>query len=221
MTYIDRIAALGACSDAVEWLRTAAHPDLASAWAACQRGDWLLWLAARLSGPPWSDARRPLVLAACACAREALPAFEARFPKDSRPRHALDTAEAWCRGDATQDEVLAAQRAAAAASAYAADAAAAFAADAADAAAAAYATAYAAAAFAADAAAFAAASAAFAAASAAYAAAYAAAAAFAADAAASAAASAADASAAADARSVSLARSADVVRQHLPCPVLP
>ena len=154
MTYIDRIAALGACPDAVEWLRTAAHPDLASAWAACQRGDWLLWLAARLSGPPWSDSRRPLVLAACACAREALPAFEARYPADLRPRHALDTAEAWCRSEATREGVLVAQHATAAwaAAAYAAvyAAAAAWA----TAAAAAYAAAYAA-----DAAAYAAASA--------------------------------------------------------------
>ena len=183
LAYIDRIAALGACSDAVEWLRAAAHPDLASAWAACQRGDWMLWLAARLSGPPWSDARRPLVLAACACAREALPAFTACYPADLRPRHALDTAAAWCRGDATQDEVLAAQRAAA------------------------YVAASAASAFAADAAA--------AAAGIAYAAA----------AANTAAAAAADAAYAAyaytAARSVALARSADIVRQHLPCPVLP
>jgi hypothetical protein len=66
-----------------------------------------------LPDEPWGDARRPVVNAACECARMALPIFEAAHPDDARPRHALDVAEAWARGgdDApTRDVVLAATR---------------------------------------------------------------------------------------------------------------
>lgn len=104
-SYVDRIAALDACGPAVDWLRESQHPDLASAWAVCPRGDWMLWLAGRMAGPPGSDSRRPLVLAACACARTALHVYEERFPGDPRPRRAIEAAEAWARGEATLDDV--------------------------------------------------------------------------------------------------------------------
>jgi len=41
------LADLGACTDA--------------AWAACERGDWMLWWLGRMSGPPGSPLRRALV----------------------------------------------------------------------------------------------------------------------------------------------------------------
>jgi hypothetical protein len=105
----------------------------------------MLWLAGRLVKN--DEDRKPIVLAACACARLALQ----YVPKgELRPLHAIETAEAWCRGEATIEEVRAAR--AAAYAAYAADAAYAAAADAADAYAAAAAAAYAAAAAAAAAA---------------------------------------------------------------------
>ena len=100
--YIKRIVELGACSDALEWLLTEFPPSLATAWAACQRGDWMLWLAGHVVGPPGDSSRIPLVLAACDCAEPALvhvPAWE------DRPRLAIDTARRWARGEATLDDV--------------------------------------------------------------------------------------------------------------------
>jgi hypothetical protein len=134
----------------------------------------MLWLAARTG-----VRRQDLVLAACACARLALPYVAVGEP---RPLRAIETAERWARGEGASlvdvRTAAYAARAAAADAAYAADAAADAAAYAADAAAdAAYAAIFAAraaaadAAYAADAAADAAAYAADAAADAAYAAA--------------------------------------------------
>src|SRR5438128_329732 len=78
---------IGPCYDAVEW--AARHNDPLIAWRECPRGDWLLWLVARLR-----IRRELLVLAACACARLALP-----FAKDEGPLHAIQMAEQWAGGD--------------------------------------------------------------------------------------------------------------------------
>jgi hypothetical protein len=132
---------LDACDDALAWAE--GYDSLDAAWAACERGDWMLWLAGRVAGPPGDDTRRPLVLAACACARLALPYVP---DGEERPLRAIEIAEAWARGDAgvTLEQVRYAAEAAAAyaaeaAAAYAAYAAAAYAAEAAADAAAAYA----------------------------------------------------------------------------------
>jgi len=136
---------LAACPEAVKWAGRKTHKK---AWETCKWGDWLLWIAGRLDVD-----RKLLVLAACACARTAL-----RFvPRgEDRPRIAIETAEAWVRGEATIEQVRNAALAALAAADAAAHAA--------------YAAAYAAA----DAAANAASRAAYAATDAAHAAAYAA-----------------------------------------------
>jgi len=128
MTYRHkRLHQLKACRDADEW--ASRFPTLEEAWQACDRGDWMLWYAGKMAGPPGHDSRRPLVLAACECARIALPIFEEKHQGDLRPRKAIETAEAWARGDAgvTLDDVRAAF-AAASAAAFAAASAAAFAA---------------------------------------------------------------------------------------------
>jgi len=118
----DRLVTLGACSDAVDWART--QPTYAAAWKACERGDWLLWLAAKVSGKRGSAAHKQVVLAACACAETALKHVPVG---EDRPAQAIQTARAWVRGTTTLEEVSAASAAAAAASAdaYAASAAAA------------------------------------------------------------------------------------------------
>ena len=172
-----------ACTEAREWAEQ--FETLDQAWAVCERGDWMLWLAAKAKLCKLQE----IILATCQCARLALP-----YTKRPEGLTAIETAEAWARGEASLKDVKKAAYAAAAA-AYAADAAA-------------YAAAYAAAADAADAAVYAAADAAAAAAYAADAAAYAAYAAAAADANAAANA-AADA---ADARKSTLAKCADLVR---------
>ena len=100
-----------ACAEALEW--ALGYPTREAAWKACERSDWLFWYAGRLG-----VARELVVLAACACARTALQYVPAG---EDRPRVAIETAEAWCRGEATLSQV----RSARAAAAYAADAAAA------------------------------------------------------------------------------------------------
>ena len=100
-----------ACEKALEWLQ---ERDAATAWSECPRGDWLLWWAEKVKVE-----RKAAVLAGCACARLALPYVAAG---ELRPLKAIETAEAWCHGEASLDD---AEYAAAAAAAYAAAAAAA------------------------------------------------------------------------------------------------
>ena len=145
-THVLELESLNACQEAIEFAAT--HPDAESAWAACTRGEWMIWLAGKLSGPQESEGRRKLVACCCECARLSLPVYEQQHPNDMRPRNCLDVAERWSRGEATIEELLDA-RIAAHEAAYAHEAA--------DASA--YAAAYAAAAAAADASAAAAAAA--------------------------------------------------------------
>ncbi|MFA4972801.1 MAG: hypothetical protein WC683_09325 [bacterium] len=182
-----------ACHEAREWV---GRKSLRCAYHGCKRAEWILWLAGRLGVD-----RKVLVFAACQCARTALQYVKAG---ETRPLKAIETAEAWCRGDAgvAPEDVRKAAAAANAAAYYAASAA--------DAAASAAASA-----------AYYAASAADAAANAASAAAYAAYAAAAAANAASAAAYAAYAAARGSpqrsaARAEALARCAELVLQHVP-----
>ena len=72
-------------------------------WRDCERGDWMLWLAAKAGVD-----RRTVVKAACACARTALVHVPAG---EERPRRALELAEAWTRGQAKRAAVRAAARA--------------------------------------------------------------------------------------------------------------
>ena len=108
-TTLDLIRDFLPCSDAAAY--AAKHADPAEAWESCERGDWLLWLAARAGVD-----RRDLVRASCAVARRALQ----HVPEgESRPRIAIETAEAWARREVTiaavRDAAAAADDAAAAA----------------------------------------------------------------------------------------------------------
>ena len=109
------------CLAAVEWIQTQKSPAIA--WKNCKRGDWMLWLAGRMSGKPETASRKRLVLAACACARLSL-----KYVKkgENRPRVAIETAEAWAKGKegVTLEKVKSASYASAAAYAYAASSAA-------------------------------------------------------------------------------------------------
>jgi hypothetical protein len=116
-----QLRALGACSEARTWAKP--YETLEAAWNACERGDWLLWLAGKLGLD-----RKRLVFAACQCARTALPRA-----KDDSVLKCIETTEAWTRGEVTLEQVRTARRglsfsAAAYAAAYAADAYAAYAA---------------------------------------------------------------------------------------------
>jgi hypothetical protein len=100
----------GACEEARTWSEAYETPE--SAWAACHRGDWMLWIASRLV----TD-RKPVVMAACACARLSLKYVPA---SELRPLRCIEKTEAWCRGEATLTDV---RKARAASASYAADAA--------------------------------------------------------------------------------------------------
>ena len=85
---------MGACETAIEWGKQ--YGTIEEAWQVCERGDWMLWLVGKLSGKPETDSRKKLVLVACECTRLALP-----FVKkgELRPLNAIETAEAYLRGD--------------------------------------------------------------------------------------------------------------------------
>ena len=110
---ISKLKELGACLEAVNW--TGSQIDDASAWNACERGDWMLWLLGKLSGPAWGERRKLLVLAACECARLALP-----YTHGKQIETYIETVEAWTRGEVTQTQVRNAYDAAAAAATNAA-----------------------------------------------------------------------------------------------------
>jgi hypothetical protein len=96
-TLADRLRIVDACPEAIDWANTLTHRSMQRAWDECPRADWLLWYAAERNVD-----RKKLVLAACACARTALKFV----PKgELRPREAIETAEAWTRGEATIEEV--------------------------------------------------------------------------------------------------------------------
>jgi hypothetical protein len=144
----EELSSMGACATALDWVKDQPDQTPQVLWNTCPRGDWLLWYAEQM-GVHCSL----MVLAACGCARLALPFVT---PGDERPLHAIVTAEKWALGAADLSLV---QRASAAdaAAAYAAYAAYAAAGAAAAASAAAYAADAAAGAHAVDAAAAAAA----------------------------------------------------------------
>ena len=110
---------LGACRESLAWAA-----DYGAGWeralAECPDRRWMTWLAGALMCRGHMR-REVIVLCACACARTALRYVPAG---EERPLAAIETAERWCRGDATLDEVRAARRGAAYAADYAAYAAA-------------------------------------------------------------------------------------------------
>jgi hypothetical protein len=55
-----------------------------------------------------SSDHKSLVHWAADCAEHVLPYFEEKYPKDSRPREAVETARAWLRGEIALREVRAA-----------------------------------------------------------------------------------------------------------------
>lgn len=110
--WTDALVQLDACEDAIIW--ALGYDSLAAAWAACVRGDWMLWLAGRMSGEPDSTDRKRLVACACACARLSLP-----HTSDPRVLACIETTERWTRAEASIDDVRAATTTRASASAAA------------------------------------------------------------------------------------------------------
>lgn len=102
------------CEEAVEFY--ARFLTFEEAWAACPRGDWMLWIASKLGVE-----KRLIVLAKARCAETIL-----HLMVDERSRKAVEIAIRYGEGKATEEELRAAATAADAVSyaAYAAIAAA-------------------------------------------------------------------------------------------------
>ncbi len=102
----DLLANLDACGESRRW---AEGKTLHEIWTTCERGDWLLWLAAQMEGRSGWHTRQRIVLAACACAETALK----HVPEgEDRPRLAIEVARRWAGGTAEPAEVWAARDAA-------------------------------------------------------------------------------------------------------------
>jgi len=87
------LESLTACEEAIRWYN---DKDSKEAWASCERGEWLLWIAAELSVD-----RKLIVLAACDCAEQSLYLI----PEEERPKMAIETARAWTRGEVSLGEL--------------------------------------------------------------------------------------------------------------------
>jgi hypothetical protein len=96
-----------ACDEGVGW---AAGLTPEQAWATCQKSDWMLWGLKRIG---YAD-DRTLRLFACWCVRQVWDRLT-----DPRSRAAVETAERYARGDATEEELAAACRSASSAASYA------------------------------------------------------------------------------------------------------
>ncbi|MDQ3705897.1 MAG: hypothetical protein M3437_11855 [Chloroflexota bacterium] len=66
------------------------------------------FITIRRGGTLTDSDHRLLALWAAACAEHVLHLFEAAKPSDSRPRHAIEQARAWARGEVTMSQARAA-----------------------------------------------------------------------------------------------------------------
>lgn len=82
------------CKDAIKYYGT--KKSFEQAWNDCPRGDWMLWIAARLSID-----RKLLVLSAVRCARTVQDLMT-----DERSLKALDVAEMWATTERVTDQEL-------------------------------------------------------------------------------------------------------------------
>ena len=46
-TVIDKLTRLGACTEAVDWVRESGLTTMEELWISCRRGDWMRWLVGR------------------------------------------------------------------------------------------------------------------------------------------------------------------------------
>ncbi len=93
--WLQTLKQMSACEEALDWLGGFDSPE--EAWQVCKRGDWMLWLLGKLSGPPGSESRKKLGLVCCQCARLSLPYVAG---VEIRPLRAIEVAEAWASGEA-------------------------------------------------------------------------------------------------------------------------
>ncbi len=117
-----------ACSEGYDWSKAAKVKSLSDLWNRLPRQDWMLWVL-RKHGVS-EEHRKPLVLWALECARDVLPIWEKRHPKDKSVSACLEATADYMDGKISLEALRKKRKAAyaAAAYAYAATAAAAYAA---------------------------------------------------------------------------------------------
>ena len=124
--WIDPLTAMGACPEAIRWAEQ--YPTLPAAWEACERGDWMLWLAGRDAAlAQGNDRHVRLCWAICVIWWELAYPWWYEYGEatgDHRPEDAIEALERFCRdpSDAAW-AARAAEAADAATAAWAADAA--------------------------------------------------------------------------------------------------
>ena len=103
---------LGACEDGMEWASQV--DNLKTVWETCKRSDWMLWALQKIGA---KDDRK-MRLYACACIRTT-PLADGRtvwdLLTDGRSMNAVEVAEQYAEGRATEEERAAAREAARAA----------------------------------------------------------------------------------------------------------
>ena len=103
-TFRDSLRRIGACEDARKWVGDRSAKQV---WADCERPEWMLWLLGKVDGTDaGSPSRRKYVAIACECARLTLDNFEKHFPKDDRPRKAIELCERYAAGEDVSFEEL-------------------------------------------------------------------------------------------------------------------
>ena len=105
--FVSYLRDLDACVEALAWIeQTSGEP--ADLWAACTRGDWMIWLLAKVSYD-----ERVMRHIACDCATDVLPIYERYHPDSRRLRDCITMARRYADGEATEEEKAAAWAAAA------------------------------------------------------------------------------------------------------------
>ena len=101
MIHVDKLKALGACEEAITF--ASKFNTFQEAWDACNRSDWMLWI---IENKSWFTDNE-LRLFAVRCARDVQ-----HLMKDKRSITAIDVAENYANGQATNYELDAARAAA-------------------------------------------------------------------------------------------------------------
>lgn len=100
--HLDWLRENEACDQSIIWVEENNVQSLQEAWTSCERGDWLLWLAAELNVD-----KRKLAMCGALCAHTVI-----QYMKDPRSRDAVRIVFLWGRGKATDEQLMAARDAA-------------------------------------------------------------------------------------------------------------
>jgi hypothetical protein len=93
--HLEWLQANEACKESIKWIKQNNIQSLENAWYACERGNWLLWMAEKLKVD-----KHKLVLCAALYAHTVM-----QYMEDPKSRNAVRIAFLWGRGKATDIEL--------------------------------------------------------------------------------------------------------------------